>query len=576
MARLPDQFTKTYRGGAVLTWAFVVVPFALLFLYVWIYAVNGPDWDHMSSAEIFYRWRDGRFDFEYLFRQHNEHRKAVARLVTLGLGLLTRWNNRPEAMLHWALMVAAAAVLFAAFRRDLETREPRTRALLLFVPAACLLASPRSYEALLGDGFPHYCSILGYIGALYLLVYRRGPLALAGAVLCGLVASFSISNGLLIWPLGVVILASQMRTERASITPAIAWAAIGAAVMAAYFHGYVDPGNHSGPEYILAEPGKSLAHFLVVNGSSLAPNLRIAIVTGALIVTLDAWCLLRVLDDWWRRKERPPLAAWLIVTVVISMVLITANRAGFGVRQGIESRYTGLSVLAPIAIYWCMMARRTAWRVPAAVRIFVTVFLLVGYGYATVNAWRMAPPWNSRKSWQAYLQYSAKFQPSSILEQLYPNADHARIYSAEMEKMGYNVFAETHVDPRQLAVGSARPDFRVEMVNGHRVWGPDPFTITDKGAIEIWGWAYNLEGTAPARAIFISVDGTIDIPGHMGIYRPDRGGRIRNRGRRWSGFQASFGGFVLPPGEHTLALKIVPEDGTQAYLTQPFARVVRQ
>ena len=102
MARLPDQSIKTYRGGAVLTWALVVVPFALLFLYVWIYAVNGPDWDHMSSAEIFYRWRDGRFDFEYLFRQHNEHRKAVARLVTLGLGLLTRWNNRPEAMLHWA------------------------------------------------------------------------------------------------------------------------------------------------------------------------------------------------------------------------------------------------------------------------------------------------------------------------------------------------------------------------------------------------------------------------------------------------------------------------------------------
>jgi len=573
---LPDNFATSDRGRALVAWALIVAPFLLLFSYVWIYAVNGPEWDHMSSAEIFYRWRDGRFDFEYLFRQHNEHRKAVARLVTLGLGLLTRWNNRPEAMLHWALMVAAAAVLFAAFRRDLDTRTSRTRALLLFVPVACLLASPRSYEALLGDGFPHYCSILGYIGALYLLVYRRGPLALAGAVLCGLVASFSISNGLLIWPLGVVILASQIRSERRPATLAIAWAAVGIAVIAAYFRGYVDPGNHSGPGYILEEPVKSLAHFLVVNGSSLAPNLRPALVVGGLIVALDAWCLIRVLDDWWRRKERPPLAAWLIVTVVISMVMITANRAGFGVRQGIESRYTGLSVLAPVGIYWCMMARREAWRVPAAVVTFVTVLLLGGYAYATVNAWAIAPSYHSRKSWQAYLQYSAKFQPVAILEKLYPNGHHARIYSAEMEKMGYNVFADDHVDPRQLTVGSPRPDFRIESVNGHRAYGAEPFIITEQGAMDIQGWAYNLEGTAPARAIFITVDGTLDIPGHMGTYRSERGGRFRYRARRWSGFEASFGGFVLSPGEHTLSLKIVPEDGTQAYVTDPFARVVRR
>ena len=147
-----------------------------------------------------------------------------------------------------------------------------------------------------------------------------------------------------------------------------------------------------------------------------------------------------------------------------------------------------------------------------------------GVWLATVNAWRIAPSWNSRKSWQSYLQYSAKFQPVAILEQLYPNADHARIYASEMEKMGYNVFAEKHVDPRQLSIGSARPDFRIELVNGHRAFGAEPFTITEKGAIEISGWAYNLEGTAPARAIFITVDGTMDLPGHMGPTAPTGAG----------------------------------------------------
>ena len=497
--------------------------------------------------------------------------------MTLGLGLLTRWNNRPEAMLHWALMVAAAAVLFAAFRRDLETRESRTRALLLFVPAACLLASPRSYEALLGDGFPHYCSILGYIGALYLLVYRRGPLAIAGAVLCGLVASFSISNGLLIWPLGVVILASQMRTERASITPAIAWAAIGTAVMAAYFHGYVDPGNHSGPGYILQEPAKSLAHFLVVNGSSLAPNLRAALVAGGLIVTLDAWCLLRVLDDWWRRKERPPLAAWLIVTVVISMAMITANRAGFGVRQGIESRYTGLSVLAPIGIYWCMMARRNAWQVPAAVRIFVTVFLLAGYGYATLNAWRIAPSWNSRKSWTGL---------SAVLGEV-PARGHPREALPECRSRP-DLLRRDGEDGLQRLCGAARRSAAtVDRIRTaglpHRV-GQRPHARSGRSRSRSLkrarskSWAGPTTSKAPRRRAPSSspLTGRWIFPGTWAATAPSAAGASATADAAGPDSRRASAGFVLPPGEHTLALKIVPGDGTQAYLTQPFARVVRQ
>jgi hypothetical protein len=564
--------------GAVVAWTLVVAPFLLLLAYIAIYAVNGPEWDHVATAEIFYRWRDGTFDLEYLFRQHNEHRKAVPRLIILGLGLLTRWDNRPEAVLHWALMGAAAAVLFAAFRRDVAPRDSRVAALLLFVPAACLLASPRSYEALLGDGFPHYCSILGYVAALYLLIYRTGPAALAGAALCGLIATFSISNGLLIWPLGVVILLSRMRTDGLRAVPAVVWGTIGAATIALYFRGYVDPGNSSGPGYLLQEPAKALAHFLATNGSSLAPHIPSAVAVGAVIVALDVWCLVRVFDDWWRRREAPPLAAWLIVTILISVALITLNRAGFGVRQAIESRYTGLTVLAPIGIYWCMLARRQQWRVHISLRVFVTVLLLGGYVYAAGHAWRMAPAWNARKTWMAYLFYTAKYQPLSLLEKLYPNPHHARIYSAEMERMGYNVFAEPHLDPRQLSPGAPRPDFEIELLNTLPLSGSKTLTVSESDAIEIVGWAYNQAGTGPARAVFLTVDGTTDYPAHLGSYRVERGGYLRGRARRWSGFQASIGAFVLPPGEHTLSLKIVPDEnhGNQAFVTEPFARILRR
>jgi len=577
---LPDNSAAEDRiRTRALAWTIVLTPALLLLWYVIVYAVNGAEWDHLSSAEIFYRWDQHNFTFEYLFRQHNEHRKAVARLMTLGLGLLTRWNNRPEAVMHWALVCATAVILFAAFRRDIRERDSVTRALLWFAPAAWLLTSPRSYEALLGDGFPHYCSIVGFAGALYFLIYARSSPGLAAAIFCGLVSSFSISNGLLIWPLGAVIIASEWRTgtdRRRVLTQVGIWALAGALTLAFYFHGYIDPGNHSGPDFVFHHPLKALAHFLATNGSCLAPHRYAAALVGGILLALDAWCLLMVLDDWWRRRVRPPLGAWLIVTVVISIMMITLNRAGFGVRQAMESRYTGISVLAPVGIYWCVVARRDSWHVARRMTTALTVFLLAGYLYAAVDAWAIAPKWYSRKSWMAYLNYSAKYQPTSLLLQLYPNADHGRIYSREMERMHYNVFAEEHVLPAQLIPGGPRPDYRVLDVNLHRPYGETPIEVGESGEVVVTGWAFNERRTGPARALFLTVDGTRDFPGHPGIYSESLGGFFVGRGRRWAAFTASFGGFVLEPGEHTLAVKIVADDGRRAFVSSPIARIIRR
>ena len=577
---MSDAAAPRDRRLDALAWTLTIVPALLLVLYAAIYMVNGPEWDHVNSAEIFDRWDRGDFTLEYLFRQHNEHRKAAPRLAILALGTLTRWDNRPENFAHLALMAGTAVILFLAFRRDTRILD-RRRALLFFAPIACLLASPRSYDALLGDGFPHYLSIIGFAGALCTLAFARpSARALAGAIACGLLASFSISNGLLVWPIGLLILLADARVDPprgVTWRRAIVWGLAGAITIAVYFHGYHDPGNHSGPRFLLQHPGIAVGHFLTVNGSSLAPDPHGALVFGAILLVLDALLLLLVFDDWWRRRMRPPFGAWLVITVIVSGLMITMNRAGFGVEQALASRYTGISVLAPIGLYWIALTRRDRWRLARPLTTSLATLMVVGYLTASVDAWAIAPQWYSRKSWVAYLMYSAKYQPSSILEtKLYPNADHARIYSAAMERLGYNVFAENHVRPETLTVGSARPEYAVETVNGLPARGSTTIDVSDRDAIVVDGWAFNDRSTGPARAVFLTIDGTRDLPAHAGIYREGLGGGIRRRARRWAGFTGSFGGFVLPPGEHTLAVKIVADDGTHAFVTPPVARIVRR
>ena len=77
--------------------------------------------------------------------------------------------------------------------------------------------------------------------------------------------------------------------------------------------------------------------------------------------------------------------------------------------------------------------------------------VVAGYVAATAHAWAIAQI-AVRASRQAYLVYSAKFQPPSILQRLYPSPAHGAGYAAVMERLGLSVQGRTS-SPR-----SWRPD----------------------------------------------------------------------------------------------------------------------
>ena len=78
--------------------------------------------------------------------------------------------------------------------------------LLLFAPVAWLVCSLAHYENMLyGMMNCWYFTLAGVVWAVVLLA-GGGALAVAAAALCAFVASFSILNGLLVWPLGLGLL----------------------------------------------------------------------------------------------------------------------------------------------------------------------------------------------------------------------------------------------------------------------------------------------------------------------------------------------------------------------------------
>jgi hypothetical protein len=557
----------------------IIVPALLLLLFVRVYGVNGPESDHLNSAEIFERWDAGTFTAEFLFRPHNEHRKAVTRLVILGLGLATRFNTRAEMYGHWVLLCATTTILCAAFMRERLPSATWRRSLLLYAPISALVMSTRPYEIILGEGLPTFLSLMFLVATLHLLAgTSRLSVGFIGAVGCALGASFSLSNGLLAWPIGLLLLLAEYRAHptRSQAARAAIWAIAGVATLLTYFRGYHDPGNHPSAAFVLSHPSMATEYLLALVGSALAPERHAARIVGAGVLILAAILGALVARAWWRERIHIPVGFWLMLLAIATALMITINRADVGADPIVASRYASFSVLAPIGLYWIAIGRRERWRFGRPLTVALATLLCAGYLAGSADAWSMAPSHHSKKALQAYLVYTAKYQATPLLEGLYPNPDHARLYSAALERLGLSVFAEKHVSARDLIVTPEAPPYWVDAVNGQPPRERTPLFVDAQDPILVAGWALDVGRRKPAAAVFLTIDGTVDMPGHMGIYRPDLGGRIRTRALRWGGFVGAFGGFVLSPGEHTVALKIVSADGRHAFVSPTLFRVIRR
>lgn len=547
-------------------WAASAMVVGMLFLYVFVYRLNGVWQDHLASTIAFSLWDQHAPMGHYLFQQHNEHRILVPRLVILGLGLLTRWNNVPEMFAHAMLMCIAAGLLFTAFRREGGT-------LGAFLPALLMALSPRSYDALTGFGFPHYLAILFYVAALCQLVFGRGWIAFAGAVLCGEAATFSLANGLWVWPFGLAVILSRLRTSdtRAGTwTRAAAWAIASTVTIAAYFHDYLPTGNHSDASFFVHHPLRAIGHFLALNGTVFATTVPFAIALGALALVLYVWIAALAVRDWWQRGEQPPYGFWLVVSVLASNATVTAGRAIFGPIQALDSRYAAFVALAPIGAYWCVAVRRRGWGAAPVLTGVLGSLLTAGYINVTIQTWAVAPAWYSRHKEAAYVLYTMRSQPDSEVLKVGPIVSETRWFSSELERMHLNVFAEPHISAAGLAFTAARPPLRIETING-RLRSPAPIVVGPDDPIDVRGYAFDGAGDGPARALFMTLDGTTNLPAVTGLYRAGASGPAK-----WTGFAGSFAGFVLKPGEHTLSLTVVTDDGRHAYVTDRIATIIRR
>ena len=373
------------RASAQPLWAWVAVSIpVILFAGVWqYYAVNVPKWDdHALRAYLYFFDQETTFSGKVyqLFRQHNEHRIVYDRLIAT----LDYWLFGKFSYVH--LMVAGNMSLVGLLAVFSTVLLRQGKSLLYALPVALLLFNLSHWENMFWGmaALQNFSVVWWVILTVYLLSYQHHwTLAVSTAVL----ATLTSGNGLLVWPIGAVLLLLANPASRPSPGAAatrrpgrllLGWVFVALVVIALYFIGFEKPAGNPPERGSLTDLLKGWLAFMGAAAEALpAPSpLSTSIRLGGLMLlaTLGAigWGLARYrlpIGAALQRLVRPATAGsdrvipsidlffWGSAAFVLGTAAIVAwTRTGFGIDLIITSRYKIYSLLLLALLYTYALA----------------------------------------------------------------------------------------------------------------------------------------------------------------------------------------------------------------------------
>jgi hypothetical protein len=350
------------RGGKatrVISLGLAILPALILAFLILKYSVNVPFWDQWGDPGfIFEKIQNGTLSFKDFFAQLNESRPFFPRFIFIGLAHLTKWDVRYEMLLIFLL---ACIVSFNIYRLSCLTlnNSPKTNLLILFFANLLIFVPLEWGNWFMGIQIIVFVPIICITTCLCLTFLPYGMwLKLLICCCLSVISTFSYANGMLCWVmfLPALVLSSSWKGFRNKSQLLITWLVTFALNQYIYFYDYVKPGYHPSLAFTLGHPKEALIYFFAFLGSPLSgSNLIIAYSVGFLVFVL--FISLSTYLFWRVRQESSLLhrmSSWLILGAysLLSAVITTLGRVGFGVEQALSTRYIVFSVFLTVAIIY--------------------------------------------------------------------------------------------------------------------------------------------------------------------------------------------------------------------------------
>ncbi len=569
----------------------ILPPLALLY-YIRLFGVNVVFWDEWQVVPLIQRATSGSPNIADLFVQYNEFRPLVPRLLMIILDTFTRFNTVAEMTFSWVFLCLTGLLVFFSCRRLLRDQSsPLSR--LWFLPISLLLFSFRQYEGILfGFNLLIYMSIFGSVAAFFFLQSsRKVDLRFTLACLCGILASFSWSTGLLVWPVGLF---QALISKRRAVSSIILWTLIGVTAWGVYSYGWTAPSGFLQYEYSFSHPVEGIEFFIANLASpfvfaflsSFSPTWPMAVPYGLALALVGLIIIVQMQKR--RLAKKSIFGVSLMAYSLAASVATTVGRSSFGLPEALSSRYTPNAAIGVIGLFIValtvskgMRSKSSAFGAHAMLALLL-LGLITGY----VGGWQAGQYWQSSMQMSAYVLRTYPLQSNeSIGNYLYPYPTFVREGAAFLQTQKMNVFSEPSIDVSSLPIRNASnaryaidtcPEYIPLSFARSSTSAPCPQQVATSSypvavinstqeTVTITGWV--VDEISVASAVFIIIDGHIMVPTLYGIMRPDVADSLGNPSFEYSGFIATFSPSILRAGLHTIQLEIVGSGSQYAYVT---------
>jgi hypothetical protein len=321
--------------------ALIALPIAIVYFILLTHIVNIPmadDYDALLNFSIHLRNAPKLTDKLYylLSSQHSEYKLFfVHALLWLELNLLGHIDLKLLSVIGDSFMLLLGILLWQMLlprHQGLRTR------LAFFVPVSWLLFQLQYAQTLnfATAGIQNLAVLVFSLATIYFL-HCANPRAFLAAVGCLVLAVSSSGNGLLLVPIGLMILVLNRRYRGAAV-----WGAVSAICIVAYLYGY---NSHLWLDRSLA-PVPASAQFLrpiytigFIGSAGAYPIRAGSFVLGVAICSFYFYI---AKTGCFRRN---PAIGYSVLFLFLSAVMATGFRFNFGIGSSMASRYTIYSTL---------------------------------------------------------------------------------------------------------------------------------------------------------------------------------------------------------------------------------------
>lgn len=354
---------RLYKFISAFAFCLAIIPAVLILTVILKYGVDVPYWDEWYYAEFFVKLSQKVLTLKDLFALQNEYRQFFPNLIFVGLGWLTNWNKRYELLVSFAL---ACIVSFNLYQLGKLTIGGNSlgRMIIYFLTNLLVFSPIQDFNWLTGMQIVYFVPIACLTTCL-VIAYSR--LSLRAKIVLGIclavISTFSSANGLVCWlvlPLLIWPTSRKDLVEKKWMVLIWVVAAIGS--IAFYFNGYHKPPAHPSVAEGLIHPLKAAGYFLILLGKAVDPGDAIFISnlsgTGHRVLAAAvglAMLVLFTLSALYAKRDTGlthRAAGWLMLGTysILTGILITIGRVGFGTEQALSLRYTTFTLYLPIAL----------------------------------------------------------------------------------------------------------------------------------------------------------------------------------------------------------------------------------